>query len=101
MTGRESVATVSGMDLLSLSQWRAAQEPPRTAISIARELSVSHTLISEWERGTRKPGVELALRVEELTGGAVPIETWGYTRELVDLMRGAVERRDDLAATGS
>jgi hypothetical protein len=49
--------------------------------------------------------VELALRLEKLTGGAVPIERWGYTRDLVDLMRDAVERRDtdgtDLAATGS
>lgn len=89
------------MDPLSLCQWRAAQSPPRTALSVARDLSVSHSLVAEWEKGTRKPGVELALRLEQLTDGAVPIETWGYTRELVELMRGAVERRDDLAATGS
>ncbi len=89
------------MGPLSLGQWRAAQTPPRTALSVARELDVSHSLLSEWEKGTRKPGVELALRVEQLTDGAVPIETWGYTRELVELMRGAVERRDDLSATGS
>ncbi len=89
------------MGPLSLGQWRVAQTPPRTALSVARELDVSHSLLSEWEKGTRKPGVELALRVEQLTDGAVPIETWGYTRELVELMRGAVGRRDDLSATGS
>lgn len=86
------------MGPLSLGQWRAAQEPPRTAVSVATELDVSHSLLSEWEKGTRKPGVELALRVERLTDGAVPIERWGYTRDLLELMRGAVERRDDDAA---
>jgi transcriptional regulator with XRE-family HTH domain len=82
------------MAILTLVQWRAAQVPPRTLTSVARDLDVSHPLISEWEKGTRKPGVELALRLEKLTGGAVPIESWGYTRDLVDLMRTAVERRD-------
>lgn len=87
---------------LKLKQWRAAQNPPATAVAVAKALGgISHSLVLEWEKGTRSPGVELALRVEELTNGAVPIETWGYSRELVELMRGAVERRDDLAATGS
>jgi transcriptional regulator with XRE-family HTH domain len=90
------------MAILTLVQWRAVQVPPRTLTSVARDLDVSHPLVSEWEKGTRKPGVELALRLEKLTGGSVPIESWGYTRDLVDLMRTAVERRDtELAPTGT
>lgn len=90
------------MEPVSLKQWRAAQTPPATLVSVAKALDVSHSLVLEWEKGTRSPGVELALRLEKLTSGAVPIESWGYTRDLVDLMRTAVERRDiDLAATGS
>ena len=91
------------MEPVSLKQWRTAQTPPATAVAVAKALGgISHSLVLEWEKGTRSPGVELALRLEKLTGGAVPIESWGYTRDLVDLMRTAVERRDtDLAATGS
>lgn len=84
---------------LNLKQWRAAQNPPLTAVAVAKALGgISHSLVLEWEKGTRSPGVELALRVEKLTDGAVPIETWGYSRDLLELMRGAVERRDDSAA---
>ena len=83
------------MEPVSLKQWRTAQNPPATAVSVAKALGgISHSLVLEWEKGTRSPGVELALRLEKLTGGAVPIESWGYTRDLVDLMRTAVERRD-------
>ena len=95
---------------MTLGQWRAAQSPPATLTAVANALDVSHSLVLEWERGSRRPGIELALKIEAHTGGAVPIETWGYTRALVDLMRAAVSRRDeqsvdtdttDLAATGS
>lgn len=92
------------MSTLSLKQWRAAQTPPATLTSVAKSLGISHSLVLEWEKGTRNPGVQLALRLEDLTGGAVPIETWNYTRELVELMRSAVGRRDadeELAETGS
>ena len=95
---------------MTLQQWRQAQRPPATLTSVAAALDVSHSLIFEWEKGSRRPGIELALRIEEYTGGAVTIETWGYTRSLVELMRAAVERREpaatgdearDLAATGT
>jgi len=79
---------------VTLQQWREAQTPPATLTSVAKALGVSHSLIFEWEKGSRRPGVELALRIEEHTDGAVPIEAWGYTRELVALMRAAVDRRD-------
>jgi hypothetical protein len=83
------------MEPVSLKKWRSAQTPPATATAVAKALGgISHSLVLEWEKGTRSPGVELALRLERHTDGAVPIETWGYTHDLVDLMRTAVERRD-------
>lgn len=83
------------MDTHPLALWRAAQSPPASIVSVARALGASAPLVSEWERGTRRPGVTLALALEEHTAGAVPLETWGYDRDLFDLMRAAVERRGD------
>ena len=60
-----------------LHAWRSAQ--PRTLRSIVDAAGVSHPTWLGWEAGDRTPTLAGALRVEVLTGGAVPVESWGYT----------------------
>lgn len=68
-----------------LSAWRAAVGKTLEAVAKALGLT-SHTIIAEWERGTRRPGLGPAMRLEVATDGAIRIEHWGHDAELVGTM---------------
>jgi len=59
-----------------LKAWRKSREI--TLTKAAQSVAVSHSLWSEWENGTRKPTYEGALKIEKLSEGEVPLESWGY-----------------------
>lgn len=42
----------------------------------ARQVGVSQGTISKIERGSAKPGLELAVAIERVTSGAVPASSW-------------------------
>jgi DNA-binding transcriptional regulator YdaS (Cro superfamily) len=80
-----------GHGLLKL--WRESFSPTTSQAAAAKRLGVSQSLIAEWEKGPRRPGLETAVMMESETGGAVPIEAWGYERSLVKSMARLVDRR--------
>lgn len=45
---------------------------------LAAKINVHPTLVSKWVCGDRLPNLAYAVALEEVTGGAVPIEAWGY-----------------------
>lgn len=45
---------------------------------LAAKINVHPTLVSKWVCGDRLPNLTYAVALEEATGGAVPIEVWGY-----------------------
>lgn len=49
------------------------------AKDFARSLRITDTKVSRLRRDL-KPGIELALQIEEITGGAVPVASWGKRR---------------------
>ncbi|MEO1102713.1 MAG: helix-turn-helix transcriptional regulator, partial [Pseudomonadota bacterium] len=44
---------------------------------LASQLGVSRTLPYAWEVGRRAPNNALRYDIEEITDGAVPVESWG------------------------
>ena len=45
-------------------------------LALADSLGVSATFISHLRTGERKPGRRLAFDLQQLSGGAVPVEAW-------------------------
>ena len=45
--------------------------------ALALRLCTYQDVISELERGVRHPGLQLAIRIEAITGGMVPCTAWG------------------------
>jgi len=44
--------------------------------SIADSLDISRSYLSLLESGTKRPSLDLAVRIERLTDGAVPATSW-------------------------
>ena len=91
-----------------LKDWRAQHARSQTAIAAA--LDIKQNTVSEWEKGSRRPDLANALRLEEHTDGGVPATAWGYSANECAAMLQAMVRvarrhddaaADDLAATGS
>lgn len=74
-----------------LRAWR--KEADLSQGQAAEKLGVRQARWSELESGEHSPGRELAIRIEQLTGGAVPIEAWSDDPTIHDAMRSIVERR--------
>lgn len=62
-----------------LKQWREARGVFQT--SIADALNIRQNTVSEWEKGSRRPDLPNALRLERHTDGAVAATAWGYSPE--------------------
>ena len=87
-----------------LKEWRAQHAKPQTAVAAA--LNIKQNTVSEWEKGSRRPDLANALRLEEHTDGVVPATSWGYASEECELFlramtRAAARRDEELAETGS
>lgn len=48
----------------------------KTRSQFAEELGVGRPYLSMLESGKKRPSLELAIRIERLTGGAVPASSW-------------------------
>jgi transcriptional regulator with XRE-family HTH domain len=57
-----------------LSRW--IDEAGKTREEVAQRLFIARTYLDRICRGERRPGLELAIEIEQLTGGAVPVEVW-------------------------
>ena len=42
----------------------------------ARLMGVSHSRISEWCNGRKRPADDMKIRIADATGGAVPVTAW-------------------------
>lgn len=47
---------------------------------LADELGISRGYMSELASGDKSPGRELAVKIERITGGAVPVASWGEAK---------------------
>lgn len=74
-----------------LKAWR--EDHALSQAKAAERMGVSQPLVAEWEKGPRRPGLETAVVMESETGGAVPVEAWGYERSVVRSMAMIVDRR--------
>lgn len=63
-----------------LRAWRLSAQLTLKAVAEGAGAK-SPSLACEWEKGSRTPSYGAALGLEKLTGGALPVETWGYDRE--------------------
>ena len=63
-----------------LARWRARQRTesnePLTQEGAAKLIGVSQTAWHDWEHGEKVPHLEQALKLAELTSGAVPVKSW-------------------------
>jgi len=64
-----------------LKAWREARGVSQT--SIADALDIRQNTVSEWEKGSRRPDLPNALRLESHTDGGVAAVSWGYTADEV------------------
>lgn len=70
-----------------LRAWRLRQTPLLTLVGAGVRVGVKHSTWSEWESGSRTPSLEKALAIEDVTGGAVRIEDWGFSGDVRALMK--------------
>lgn len=75
-----------------LAEWRAAQSDNLT--TCAERAGVRHPTWLDWERGARKPSLEKACAVEKMTGGLIPVESWGFKDTALEAMRDVVKLRN-------
>ena len=54
--------------------------------NLGRQMRIDPTVLGDWERGERMPRLEYALELEEMSDGAVPIESFGYGPKIVRLI---------------
>jgi transcriptional regulator with XRE-family HTH domain len=59
-----------------LGRWREAAG--LTQNDVAARVGVTQSRYSDWERGHGKPALNNAIRLEEISEGAVPLELWGF-----------------------
>jgi DNA-binding XRE family transcriptional regulator len=50
--------------------------PERTKVAAARDLGVSERCLYNWLNGRNGPNITLGVRIEEWSGGAVPLRSW-------------------------
>ncbi len=86
MTGRKSREGAR-----ALKRWRESQGLSHGAAG--ERIDVSRVAVLEYERGSKVPPLQRALTIEQVTDGAVRIETFGYGPDVVALIRAAVARR--------
>lgn len=55
----------------ALTTWRNAQKPKVSQIDLAGMLGVSRWMVNRIEKGERNPSLKLAIKVQEITDGAV------------------------------
>jgi len=48
----------------------------RPQLDVAQKLGVSQAYLSQLLSGQRRPSLELAVHIEQMTGGAVPATSW-------------------------
>lgn len=75
----------------ALKTWRTLAK--LSQVLLAAQIGVGQSTLAEWERGTRRPELHLAVTIEAITEGAVAIERWGYSTELVAAMTKLVAHR--------
>lgn len=72
------VSYMQTIDLMSpkhpLAAWRETQDPPLTQADLARRVDTSRWTINSIEKGRRKPGRELIVKIAKLTGNAIGLE---------------------------
>lgn len=51
-----------------LRAWRTGQSPKKTLVSLAEDLGVSPSHLSEIENWNNEPSLELSVRLRDLTG---------------------------------
>lgn len=59
---------------LTLRNWRESLD--MTQADLAKRLLTSHTEISDYELGNRRPNLDRAFALEQLSGGVVPARLW-------------------------
>ena len=57
-----------------LKEWRDRVGMTQTALAFA--IGVGQPSVAEYERGSRCPRVETAVKIAEVTKGEVPVESW-------------------------
>lgn len=58
-----------------------------TQVDFAREHGFHAPMVCQWASGQRRPGLELALKLEKATGGTVPASYWPTIRTGADRRR--------------
>lgn len=75
----------------ALKVWR--QRTSETQRSLAAKLGVSQQAVWNWENQDRhRPGLCVALVLERLTRGDVPVCGWGYSPDEVRAVRAAARQ---------
>ena len=57
-----------------LTQW--IEDVGVSQAYVARKLGVTRAAVNNWCRGHNRPNLCKAIRLEQLSGGAVPARTW-------------------------
>ena len=75
-------------DMSTLSDYIKSQ-PPKTYGQWAQTFAISRPYLYGLMDGTRNPSPQVAIRIAEATGGAVPVDAWPNFEALAASIKGA------------
>lgn len=75
LTGR--CLLCDGRHMEAFTKYLAGHSISRRAF--ANKIGVHHSVVARWASGDARPGMDMAFKIERMTGGEVPVASW--TRE--------------------
>jgi len=60
----------------ALQGWRRSREPLWSYHQLARAIGIDTSYAQRLCRGLRRPSLALAVHIEQVTGGAVSVQSW-------------------------
>ena len=67
------------------------EETEQTRVGLARRLGVHHQLVRQWLKGTRRPSIDMAVALEDISEGSVEASAWADPKEVAEVVVAAAE----------
>ncbi len=79
---------MTNIDMSTLSEHIKSQ-PEKPMQAWAEQFKISRPYLYALLDGSRRPSIEVAVRIEAATGGAVGVNTWPNLNAVIEAARGA------------
>lgn len=87
-----------GMSISTGNALRKHREAKKIGVTqFATELGITQSYLTHIEINGQKPSFEVAARIEIATGGAIRVEDWGFSSDLIATFCSLAKQREQAA----